>query len=125
METLKVSSFKEKIFDFEKSKTWKFNGSKPAIVDFYADWCAPCRALAPILQSVSQKYDGLIDIYKVDTQATPELAGLFGVRGIPSLLFIPVKGDPSMSSGLISEEGFTQAIRDLFHIEPPRNVGGV
>lgn len=117
MEILKTNTFKEKIFDFEKEKEWKFNGTRPAIIDFYADWCGPCRALAPILERVAQTYAGRVDIYKIDTEASPDLAAMFGIRGIPSLLFIPVTGQPSMSSGVMPEESFEQAISDLFKIE--------
>lgn len=117
MEVLNIETFKEKIFDFESNKEWIYKGSRPAIIDFYADWCAPCRALAPILENVAQKYKGQVDIFKVDTQATPELGALFSVRGIPALLFIPMNEQPAMSSGLMPEESFDQAIKELFGIE--------
>lgn len=122
MEVLNLDSFKEKIFNFEKSQEWKFNGSRPAIVDFYADWCGPCRALAPILEEVSKRYAGMVDIYKIDTEASPELAALFGIRGIPSLLFVPMQGEPAMSSGVMPVEGFERAIQEIFKIQPPTNV---
>jgi len=117
METLNVETFKQKVFDFTKNKNWTFSGQKPVIVDFYADWCGPCRALSPILESVAKRYTGKVDIYKVNTETTPELAALFGVRGIPSILFIPTSGEPSMSSGVIPEESFNQAINELFGIK--------
>lgn len=120
MEVLNISTFKEKIFDFEASKEWKFKGSRPAIIDFYADWCGPCRMLAPILDNVAQTYSGHVDIYKIDTEASPELAALFGVRGIPALLFIPMAGEPAMSSGVIPEESFDQAIKEIFSISRPK-----
>lgn len=117
METLTIETFKQKVFDFTKNKNWTFSGQKPVIVDFYADWCGPCRALSPILDNVAKKYSGKVDIYKVNTESTPELAALFDVRGIPSILFIPTSGEPSMSSGVIPEEGFDQAINELFGIK--------
>lgn len=117
MEVLNIKTFKEKIFNFEASKEWKFEGKRPAIVDFYADWCGPCRALSPILQEIETDYQGLVDIYKVDTEASPELAALFGVRGIPSLLFIPIQGEPAMSSGMMPKESFDRAINELFSIK--------
>lgn len=119
MENLNLDTFKAKIFDFEASKDWSYKGSRPAIIDFYADWCGPCRMLAPILEQVSAQYKGLVDIYKIDTEASPELAALFGIRGIPSLLFVPLKGEPAMSSGVMGEEGFEQAIQELFSISKP------
>jgi thioredoxin 1 len=118
MEVLTVDGFKSKVFDYEKhQQQWKFEGPRPVIVDFYADWCAPCRALGPILERVATDYAGRVDIYKVDTEATPELAGLFGVRGIPAILFIPMTGDPAMNSGLIPQDAFEKAIQDLFGIK--------
>lgn len=120
MEVLTLETFKTKIYDFEASTEWKFNGSRPAIIDFYADWCAPCRALGPILENVSKTYAGLLDVYKIDTEASPELAAMFGIRSIPSLLFIPLNEEPAMSSGVMSEEGFAHAISDLFKIDTPK-----
>jgi thioredoxin 1 len=116
MEVLNKDTFRAKIFDFETGGEWKFAGAKPAIVDFYADWCGPCRALAPILEKVEETYAGKVDIYKVDTEASPELMALFGIRGIPSILFVPMTGEPAMSSGLMGEEGFDHAIKDIFGI---------
>lgn len=117
MEVLSLESFKSKIFDYENNKTWSFKGERPAIVDFYADWCAPCRALSPVLEQVAQDYAGQVDIYKVDTEATPELAALFEVRGIPAILFVPKSGDPAMSSGFMPQESFEKAIEELFAIK--------
>lgn len=117
MEVLSKESFRAKIFDYESGTEWKFRGEKPAIVDFYADWCGPCQALAPILERVAETYGGQVDIYKVDTEATPELSALFGIRGIPSILFVPLEGEPAMSAGLMGEEGFARAIQDLFGIK--------
>lgn len=117
MENLSVETFKSKVYDFEKSKAWLFNGQRPAIIDFYADWCAPCRALAPVLEEVAEAYEGRLDIYKVNTETEPELAALFGVRGIPAILFIPMSGEPAMSSGFMPKESFDRAISDLFGIK--------
>lgn len=118
MEILSVQAFKDKVFDFEKNKEWSFRGNRPAIVDFYADWCGPCRALSPILDEISTDYQGRVDVYKVNTEATPELAAMFGVRGIPALLFIPKSGEPAMNSGFLPKEALENAIKDLFGIVP-------
>lgn len=116
MEILNAETFKAKVFDYETSKHWSFKGDRPAIIDFYADWCGPCRALGPVLQEISTQYSGKLDVYKVDTEASPELAALFGVRGIPAILFVPGKGEPAMSSGFMSKESFEKAISDIFGI---------
>ena len=89
---LTKADFLAKVYNFEKNpKEWKYEGDKPAIVDFYADWCGPCKMVAPILDELAKEYDGQIVIYKVDTEKEQELAGVFGIRSIPSILFIPWK----------------------------------
>lgn len=92
--------FKNLIMDFEKNQTWKFAGDKPCIVDFYADWCAPCRITSPILEELAKEYKGKIHVYKVDIDEEKKLASVFGIRSIPSFLYCPVEGKPSMSSGI-------------------------
>ena len=111
--------FIEKVFDFEKEKDWKFIGDKPAIIDFYAEWCQPCKMVAPILEELEIEYNGLIDIYKVDTEAQQELAGMFGIRSIPSLLFIPTDGQPQMAAGALPKTSFEKAFEDIFKISKP------
>lgn len=118
MEVLNLETFKSKIFNFEVHKDWNFIGERPVIIDFYADWCAPCQALSPVLEELAQEYQGKVDIYKVDTEASPELAALFGVRGIPALLFVPQTGEPAMSSGFTPKENLQRAIQELFGIAP-------
>ena len=110
MEHLTKDTFLKKVYDFEKNKEWKFEGELPAIVDFYADWCGPCRMVTPVLEQLSKEYEGKINIYKVDTEAEQELASLFGIRSIPSLLFIPMEGKPQMAMGALPKESFVQAI---------------
>ena len=98
---LTKAKFLTEVWDYEKSpKEWKFKGTKPAMIDFYADWCGPCRTAAPILEEVAKEYNGKVVIYKIDTQVEQELAAVFGIQGIPAFLYIPVNGKPSMTSGI-------------------------
>jgi thioredoxin len=111
-----METFKSKVFDFEKNTEWKFEGDRPAVIDFYADWCGPCKMVAPILEELSKEYDGKIDIYKVDTEAQQELAGLFGIRSIPSILFIPMDEKPQMAAGALPKDTFKQAFADVLKV---------
>lgn len=116
---LTTEEFKEKVFNYEQNQEWKYQGDKPCIIDFYADWCAPCRMVAPILEELAKEYEGKIDIYKVDTEAEQELAAVFGIRSIPSLLFIPKKGQPQMALGALPKETFIRAIDEVLGVKPP------
>jgi thioredoxin 1 len=118
MEHLTKETFISKVFDFEKNKDWKFIGARPCLIDFYADWCGPCKMVAPVLEELSLEYDGVIDIYKIDTEAEQELAGLFGIQSIPSLLFIPMEGEPQMMMGAMSKSSFKQAIDEVLLGKP-------
>ena len=112
VQELTTSAFKTKVMDYEKHpKEWVFEGDKPAIIDFYATWCGPCKATAPILEELANDYAGKIDVYKVDVDQQQELAALFGVRSIPSLLFIPKDGQPQMQVGAMNKQQFEQAIK--------------
>jgi thioredoxin len=114
MEKLTLETFKEKIMNYEINKNeWKFEGKLPAIIDFYADWCGPCKMISPILDSLSKEYDGKVDIYKVNTEEEQELSAMFGIRSIPSILFIPIIGDPQMNLGALSKDKFIEAINDV------------
>ncbi len=114
---LTTESFKEKVFDFENNKEWVFEGEKPAIVDFWADWCGPCKAVGPILDELSEEYNGKVDIYKVNVDEQPELAQAFGIQSIPSLLFIPMNEQPQMAMGALPKETFKQAINEALKVE--------
>jgi len=110
--------FLERVMDFEKNKeTWIYLGDKPAIIDFYADWCKPCKMIAPIMEELAAEYKDQIYIYKVDTQVERELASVFGIRSIPAVLFIPMEGKPQMSTGALPKETFKDAI-DNFLLKP-------
>ena len=117
LEHLTKDTFKTKIFNYEENKDWKFEGIRPAIIDFYADWCGPCKMIAPILDELHKEYEGKLDIYKVNTEEENELSEMFGIQSIPSLLFIPVTGQPQMAKGAIPKETFIQAISDIFNIK--------
>jgi thioredoxin 1 len=117
LEHLTLETFKQKVFDFEKNKEWKFEGSLPVVIDFYADWCAPCRMVAPILEELAVEYEGKVNIYKVDTEAERELAGMFGIQSIPSLLFVPKEGQPAMAKGALPKDSFKQAFSDVLKVD--------
>lgn len=108
---LTYKEFLKKVWDFEKSpNTFVYKGKLPAIVDFYADWCSPCRRVAPIMEKLAEEYDGKLLIYKVNTQNETGLANAFQIRSIPTVLFIPMEGQPMMQVGALPEEGYRQVI---------------
>lgn len=119
MEHLTKDKFLAKVFNFEENKEWKFEGDKPAIIDFYADWCGPCKMVTPIMEELSQEYDGKVDIYQIDTEQEQELAAAFGIKSIPSVLFIPKDEQPQMSVGAMPKEGYEKAIEDVLGV--PKN----
>lgn len=109
--TLTAQEFKTEIFNYEKNPDeWVYEGTKPAIIDFYADWCGPCKRLAPIMAELAKEYEGKVLIYKIDIDKEKELATYFGIRSIPSLLFIPAKGTPQMAQGLIPKKELAETI---------------
>lgn len=119
LEHLTKETFKEKVFNFEVNKDWKYEGEVPCLIDFYADWCAPCRMVAPVLEELQKEYGDKIVIYKIDTESEQELAGMFGIQSIPSLLFVPVDGQPQMAMGALPKTTFEQAIADVLKVEKP------
>ena len=119
MEHLTVETFKEKVFNYEENKEWKFEGELPAIIDFYADWCGPCKMVAPILEELQAEYEGKIKIYKVNTEEQQALSAVFGIRSIPSILFIPKEGQPQMSAGALPKDGFKKAINEILLVPQP------
>ncbi len=119
MEYLTKQTFLEKVFDFEKKSEWQFQGERPCIIDFYADWCGPCKMVGPIMEELSKEYDGKVDIYKIDTDKEQELATAFGIRSIPSVLFCPMNDKPQMSVGALPKDGYVQAIEQVLGITKP------
>jgi len=117
MEHLTLETFKTKVFDFENNKDWKFEGDKPCIIDFYADWCQPCKVVAPVLEEISEEYGDKINVYKVDTEKENQLASIFGIQSIPSILFIPMDEQPQMATGALPKETFEQAIKEVLKVE--------
>ena len=110
-------TFKKMVFNYEVNKEWKFEGTKPAIIDFYADWCPPCRQLSPIVEEIAREYAGRIDVYKVDTDKETALAQAIGITNLPTLLFIPAKGKPQTSLGAIPKESLVKAINEILLIK--------
>ncbi len=117
IEHLTSETFKEKVFDYENNKEWNYSGDVPCIIDFYADWCQPCKMVAPVLEELAGDYDGKINIYKVDTEKEKELAGVFGIQSIPSLLFVPLEGMPQMAQGALPKETFEKAFKEVLSVE--------
>lgn len=114
---LDKQTFKEKVHNYEKNKEWNYLGNKPAIIDFYADWCAPCRQIAPIMEELAADYEGDLVVYKVDTEKQKELAAAFGISALPSILFVPVDGQPQLARGARPKEAYEETINNIFNIQ--------
>jgi thioredoxin 1 len=110
-------TFKQMVYNYDKNKDWKYEGTKPAIIDFYASWCPPCRQLSPLVEEISKEYSGKIVVYKVDTDKEKYLAQVLGISGLPTLLFIPAKGKPQASMGFIPKETIIKTINDVLLIK--------
>lgn len=111
---LTKGGFLRKVADFENNPdTWKFLGNKPALIDFYAPWCGPCKMLSPVLEELSQEYAGKIDIYKVNVDDEEELSTLFGIRSVPTLIFVPMNGDLQRAAGAMSKQQLVQAFNEI------------
>lgn len=113
---LTAETFKARIMDYSNHPDkWSYKGTRPAVIDFYATWCGPCKATAPVVEKLADEYDGKIDFYKVDVDQQEELAALFGVQSIPTLLFIPTEGNPVKSVGAMGYQQFKEAFNEVFH----------
>lgn len=111
VQVLTASNFRKKIMNYESHpEEWVFAGSRPAVIDFYTTWCGPCKMMAPVVESLAQHYVGKVDFYKVDIEQEPELAAVFGIRSIPTFLFIPMKGNPTIQMGAMQKEDFEEII---------------
>ena len=111
---LTKGGFLRKVYDYETNPNeWKFLGARPALIDFYASWRGPCKALAPVLDELSKEYAGRVDIYKVNVDDEEELATLFKVRSIPTLLFVPMNGNPQVSMGAMSKAELAKRLDEL------------
>lgn len=121
MEFLTKQTFLEKVFDYENNTVWNYKGNLPCIIDFYADWCGPCRMIAPIMEELAKEFEGRINIYKIDTDKEQELAAAFGISSIPSVLFCPLEGKPQMAIGAMSKNEYLKAIETVFGIKPNEN----
>jgi thioredoxin 1 len=114
MPTVKLTTekFKEEVFDYTTEKEWKYKGTLPAIIDFYADWCGPCKMVAPVLEELSDEFEGEVMIYKIDTEAEMELSAVFGIQSIPTFLFVPLEGLPMMQPGALPKKAYKQIIEE-------------
>jgi thioredoxin 1 len=120
MEHLTLGTFKEKVCECGLDggeAAWRYKGTLPAVIDFYADWCGPCKMVAPILEQLSKEYGGRLLIYKVNTESEQDLAAMFGISSIPSLLFIPTEGKPQMMMGALPKHEFKRLLRDVLGLE--------
>ncbi len=111
-EHLTKDTFLTRVFNYEKNKEWKYEGTLPCVIDFWAPWCGPCKMVGPIIDELSKEYAGKVNFYKVNTDEEQELAGAFGIRSIPSLLFVPVTGQPKMAVGALPKEALRQAVEE-------------
>lgn len=115
---INTEQFKQLVFNYDKNPdNWVFEGDLPTIVDFYADWCKPCKMIAPTLEKLQEKYKGKIRVYKINTDENPGLSQYFQIQGIPALLFIPMEGQPQMASGALPESDLEKAIQEVMKVK--------
>lgn len=115
--SLTTETFKELVFDYSVNNQWKFNGSLPCIIDFYADWCGPCKRVAPIMEELAKQYKGRVNFYKINVDNNPEVAQVFQVNSIPAVLFVPLNDKPQMAVGAMPKETYIKAINDVLKVQ--------
>lgn len=116
VKNLTTEEFKEQIFNYEENEEWKFNGKTPTIIDFYSDWCGPCKTIEPLLKEIDEEFNGKINIIKINVEKEPDIAAAFGIRGIPSLLLVPMDGQPQMVQGALPKETLVGTIQDVMKV---------
>jgi len=116
-EHLTTAAFKEKVFDYEKNQEWEYRGTLPAIVDFWAEWCGPCKMLSPIIDEIARETEGKVLVYKVNADEESDVAQAFGVNSIPSLVFIPVGGTPQTFVGALPKRALMKAVKEVLKVE--------
>jgi len=109
--------FKKLVFNYEINKEWKYLGNKPAIIDFYADWCGPCRIMSPRLEEIAKEYAGKLIVYKVNTDKEQQLSASLGIQSLPTIIFIPQNGQPQASMGAIPKESLVKAINEVLLVK--------
>jgi len=114
---LTTAEFKTEVFDFENDKEWKFLGTTPTIIDFHAEWCGPCKQLGPILDEIGKEFDGKVNILKINVDTENELASMFGIKSIPSVLFVPLEGQPQMAMGALPKPDIVKALKEILNVE--------
>lgn len=117
MESLTKEDFLENVFNYETNKEWRFKGELPCIIDFYADWCGPCKMVEPILEEIAEEYQGKLNIYRVDTGTEQQLAAAFEIQSIPSILFVPLNDKPQMAVGALPKETIKKVIKEVLKVE--------
>ena len=115
--TLDKDAFINQVFDYENNSEWNYKGDKPAIIDFYADWCGPCKKLSPLLEELQSDYNGKIQVYKVDTEKSKELAAAFGIQSLPTIVFVPLNKEPQAVLGFVPKEKLTQMVSNILKVE--------
>lgn len=116
VQVIDTAKFKQEIFDYSQSQDFAFTRSKPIILNFFATWCGPCQVFRPALETVAEKYQGHIDVFKLDIDADPEIPALFGIRSVPTTVFFTPNEEPALAMGNIGEEGLERAVKDLFKL---------